>query len=181
MQITYTAPVDRQRLDNLLGAFALGLADNIHQVTKQASAYDGAGAAALTTLLFYPNGTAKTLGEVLELTQSGTARLLDRLEKDNLVVRGSGTDDRSLALRLTREGKSRAEQTLTQRQKVLAEVTADLTKPEMQILEKLVEKLLVRLTTDVHKADHLCRLCNTHVCPQDVCPVECQAREAKNK
>jgi hypothetical protein len=156
MQITYTAPVDRQRLDNLLGAFALGLADNIHQVTKQASAYDGAGAAALTTLLFYPNGTAKTLGEVLELTQS-------------------------LALRLTREGKSRAEQTLTQRQKVLAEVTADLTKPEMQILEKLVEKLLVRLTTDVHKADHLCRLCNTHVCPQDVCPVECQAREAKNK
>lgn len=66
------------RLENILGAQSLALADRLLEAETGAAAMPGSERAALVTLLAHPDQTVRWLGDVLALTSSGGTRLVDR-------------------------------------------------------------------------------------------------------
>ena len=124
-----------------------------------------------------PGISINTLRQILNLSHSGTVRLIDRLEKDGFVERRSGSDSRTLALFLTKAGQKRRLAILAQRQQQLHLALDCLSVTEQEQLTKLLEKMLAAMTTDELRAYTLCRLCEQEVCPDDICPVEQKYRQ----
>ena len=96
------------RLENLLGAWSLTVADRMAAAGRQVG-LSASDQAAVVTLLAHPGRTVSWLGEVLALTSSGATRLTDRLVAAGLVVRSPGGDARQRQLRLTDQGKAVAQ------------------------------------------------------------------------
>ena len=162
-----------QRTANLLGALALALADDLKAETEARAEHGATAPAALATLGFYPGEPIEALARTLGLSHSATVRLIDRLARDGLVERRGGADARSAALHLTPRGEARSQSILEGRHRVLAEALDLLSAEERAALTGLVEKLLAGLTRDRQHADHVCRLCDERICPEQSCPVEC--------
>lgn len=160
------------RLENLVGAWALGLADAITVAGAEASGAGGAGSAALATLLADPGIGMDHLARTVGISGSGAVRLVDRLQDAGLVRRGAGVNGRSVSLTLTATGQRQAEDVLARRDRELADTLTALTEQERSTLELLLEKLLGGFTHDRTVGDHLCRLCDVRVCPAETCPVE---------
>src|SRR3712207_1583823 len=97
------------RLTNLLGAFALAVGDRVAAATEGAVGAGGAAAAVLVHLHHHPGRSVSDLAAVVGVGGSGGVRLVDRLEGQGLVTRGSSpTDRRNVLLRLTDEGAETA-------------------------------------------------------------------------
>src|SRR3954468_20353822 len=92
------------RLENLLGACSLTVADRL-AASGRHEGLSASDQAALVTLLTYPDRTVSFLGEVLALTSSGPTRLVDRLVSAGWVARAPGDDTRQRRLRLTEAGE----------------------------------------------------------------------------
>ena len=165
------------RTANLLGAVALGVYDQIGEVTQARAGRSGATAAALATLHQYPGLTVEALRRCLGISQPATVRTVDALQARALLVRGPGDDRRSIALRLTSAGHVEAVQVLRARTDVLAVLLDGLDEPDRAVLERALEQVLTRLTTDPQRGDEICRLCEIPACPQERCPVECAAQD----
>lgn len=161
------------RATNLLGALALGLNDELRRATEQCGEHGASGPAALVVIGTYPGRTIDELRPALELTHSGTVRLIDRLAESGLVERRAGKDARCVSLYLTPAGRAEMRSVLAARAQALEAATAALTEAERRQLELLSSKILAGLTDSQARADHICRLCNEAVCPTDRCPVEC--------
>ena len=167
------------RLENLVGAFSLTVADRLvdETNTRGLSASDHA---ALVTLLAHPDRPVSWLGEVLGLSSSGATRLVDRLVAAGLVTRTAASDSRERRLRLTASGRRRATTALRARNETLASSIEVLTAAERDELENLLGRLVSSLTTGRQPALHTCRLCDRdacasggHACPLDhTVPVE---------
>ena len=167
------------RLENLVGAFSLTVADRLvdETSTRGLSASDHA---ALVTLLAHPDRPVSWLGDVLGLSSSGATRLVDRLVAAGLVTRTVASDSRERRLRLTAAGRRRATTALRARNETLASSIEVLTAAERDELEKLLGRLVSSLTTGRQPALHTCRLCDRdacasggHACPLDhTVPVE---------
>jgi DNA-binding MarR family transcriptional regulator len=159
------------RLENLLGAQALGLTDRL------LGADDGgpppSDRAALVTLLAHPDRPVAWLGDVLGLTSSGSTRLVDRLVAAGWVIRTAGTDARSRRLRLTDEGHRRASAILQARQSAMGEVVAALSQEDRGELERLLG-LVVRGLAETASPMRVCRLCDRASCASGglECPLE---------
>ncbi len=96
------------RLTNLLGAFALAVGDRVATATEGAVGAGGAAAAVLVHLHHHPGRSVSDLAAVVGVGGSGGVRLVDRLEGQGLVTRGSSpTDRRTVLLRLTDEAPRR--------------------------------------------------------------------------
>jgi DNA-binding MarR family transcriptional regulator len=155
------------RLENLLGAQALALADRL-----QAAGTDGtdgvAGSAseraALVTLLAHPDQPVSWLGGVLGLTSSGVTRLVDRLVQAGSATRTPGADARSRRLRLTGVGRSRAHVVLAARRGAMAQALEGLSAADRRELERLLEVLVGGLATTRLPALQVCRLCDRTAC-----------------
>lgn len=163
------------RLENLLGAQALALADRLTSGSA-GSAGPRLGAserAALVTLLAHPGQTVGWLGQVLELTSSGVTRLVERLVTGGWLVRGAGLDGRSRRLELTPAGADAARAVLADREAALGRMTRVLSAPERERLEALLEKMVPELAVDRPSALRLCRLCDRAACggADRACPV----------
>lgn len=163
------------RLENLLGAQALALTDRL----LAADVGGGSGIApsertALVTLLAHPDRTASWLGDVLELTSSGTTRLVDRLVAAGWVTRLAGSDARQRPLHLTAAGRSRARAVLKGRQQVLADALRGLSDRDRTDLTRVLERLVAELAATRLTALRVCRLCDRGVCASErkLCPLE---------
>lgn len=172
---------DSARAANLLGAFALVVAERVRSATDDATGRPTSDTAALVALTTTLGGASQdTLAAVLGLTQSGAVRLVDRLSRDGLVERRQGPDGRTSAVVVTSSGRSAARRALDGRHETIRGVLAVLDDADRDRLTLLLEELLSGLTTSRAAAYRICRLCDPAVCGHDAgrCPVTRGADEA---
>ncbi len=164
------------RLENLLGAQSLALADRLVGVEVGPAGAEMAGSerAALVTLLAHPDRTVNWLGAVLGLTSSGVTRLVDRLGASGWVTRTPGPDARQRQLRLTSTGRARARAVLKAREGVLSAAVGLLSAQERAQLEQVLDKIVNGLAEDRLPALQVCRLCDRAACADQGrdCPLE---------
>ena len=151
------------RLENLLGAWSLSVADRLAAVGRQAG-LSTTDQAALVTLLAHPDETVSWLGDVLGLTSSGATRLVDRLVAAGWVVRSPGADTRQRRLRLTEAGRALANSVARARHEALTECLAPLDDRSRDQLERALERMVAASTRDLVPALRTCRLCDRTAC-----------------
>ncbi len=158
------------RTANLLGAAVLGLHDEIKKTAEKRSGHSGETSAAITALGHQPGLSNDRLSDLLDLTHTGTVRLIDRLVRDGLVEKRPGTHDkRSVALFLTAKGKKIRRQILSDRESALVPLVSNLNDVDQKKLADLLSKLLENVSRDdVHKL-RICRLCDATACNN--CPI----------
>jgi hypothetical protein len=104
-----------QRLENLLGALAVGLSDAISSAVETTTGHAGAMGAALATLAQEPGLSIERLRVPLGRTQSATVRVVDQLVAEGHAERRPGRDQRSVAVVLTPKGTEAAARVLASR------------------------------------------------------------------
>lgn len=162
------------RAGNLLGAVALGVHDELAATLGDVAGRGGALAAALTTTAQFDGLTVGALQRFLGISRPATVRLVNVLEDQGLARRIVSDDDRrATSVRLTTAGRREARRVLDARAAVVDRLVADADEEERAVLERVLERMLTRLTTDPSRGYELCRLCDLATCPQDRCPVEC--------
>ena len=165
-----------KRLENLLGALAVTLSDEIGSAVETATGHSGAMGAALATLAQEPGLGIEQLRVPLGRTQSATVRVVDQLVAEGYAERRAGRDNRSVAVVLTGKGDQAAARVLGSREDALTDALSVLGPGERKALTAALEKVLAAITIDRAHADHICRLCDLAACPEKVCPVELAAR-----
>lgn len=165
-----------RRLENLLGALAVGLSDAVTSAVETATGHAGAMGAALATLAQEPGLGIEQLRVPLGRTQSATVRVVDQLVAEGYAERRPGRDQRSIAVFLTAKGTEAATRVLASREQALCGAVTGLTPGERKALTATLEKVLAAITSDRAHADRICRLCDIAACPQRACPVELAAR-----
>jgi DNA-binding MarR family transcriptional regulator len=164
--------VSQLRTANLLGALSVAISDRLAEALKNHPNQTDSAAAALNLIGFYEGCTNSALSASLGLSHTATVRLLDRLESKGFVERRvAETDQRAVALYLTRKGRTRLREILAIRCAALCDVISSLSVSEERRLGHLLEKILKTLTKAVMDADHICRLCDETTCPARSCPV----------
>jgi MarR family transcriptional repressor of emrRAB len=164
----HTSPRDA----NLIGALGLALADRLGAATELAGGSSTAAAlVALSARMARPSIDA--LARIVGLSHSGTVRLVDRLERDGLVERRRGADQRSAALTLTPAGRRAARRVLTRREAELHSLLALLTGDQQAALAGAAERILAELGADAEAERRVCRLCDLDACGRSRgrCPV----------
>jgi DNA-binding MarR family transcriptional regulator len=151
------------RVENLLGALSLTVADQLREVGA-GKGMSASEQASLTTLLAHPDRRVSWLGDVLGLTSSGVTRLVDRLVDRGWVTRSPGSDARQRRLRLTAAGTKRARAFLRERDDVCADVLEPLSGAERAALERILGRLVGELHGEQVPALRTCRLCDVDVC-----------------
>ena len=166
------ASIDREL--NLVGAFALALADRVSAAIDQEGGLGGTSAAAL---LLVHHGHVRRIDDLrapLALTQAGVVRLVDRLVAAGLArrVAAEGGDRRTVSLALTRAGSIRARALTRARQRAIGELLAGLAPAQLKSLAAISERVLAAIA-HVHPAPaRLCRYCDEGACDLSRCPVE---------
>ena len=164
-----------RRLENMLGALAVGLSDAITSAVETTTGHAGAMGAALATLAQEPGLGIEQLRVPLGRTQSATVRVVDQLVAEGYAERRPGQDQRSVAVFLTAKGNRAASRVLASREQLLADAMSPLTPGERKALTGALEKVLDRMTSGRAHADLICRLCDLAACPERACPVELAA------
>ncbi|MBO0819136.1 MAG: MarR family transcriptional regulator [Actinobacteria bacterium] len=168
-----------RRLENLLGALAVGLSDAIASAVETTTGHAGAMGAALATLAQEPGLGIEQLRVPLGRTQSATVRVVDQLVAEGYAERRPGHDQRCVAVFLTAKGGEAAARVLASREQALSDAVRPLTAGERKALTAALEKVLARITSDRAHAELICRLCDVAACPESACPVELAARTAQ--
>jgi DNA-binding MarR family transcriptional regulator len=163
------------RTANLLGALALAISDAQTQAMEAASGLGRRATATLVTLGEYPGLSVAALAAILGLTHSATVRLVDDLERRDVVQRRPGADRRSVGLGLTAAGMSLRAGAMQARADMLVRSLAAVPADDREILTRVLSRILEELTTSRTAADHICRLCDEDACGRDDCPVERRA------
>lgn len=162
-----------QRVENLLGALALSVTDAVAQSIEKVEGAYGSDTFALVLLQHAEQLRCDVLSRQLRLAQSSTVRLVDRLERDGLVRRATGGEDRrTVMVSLTARGLRAAERVLSARQHVLHALVGKLSESERSALQAISIKLLTNLTVDLASGEQNCRLCDEDACCLADCPVE---------
>ncbi|GIF73514.1 MarR family winged helix-turn-helix transcriptional regulator [Asanoa siamensis] len=164
-------PLDHQA--NVLGAFALAVADRTAAAVAAAGEANPSSAAALSALLhFLDHPTLDQLRRVLGLTPSGAVRLVDRLAAAGLVTRGPGGDGRSRSVALTPEGRATAERLSAARAASLRGALGALSPAERSTLDDLIGRVMAGIVAEKEGGAWLCRLCDLTACGRDTgaCP-----------
>ena len=156
---------------NLLGALGLALADRLSAAAKPIGSSSAAAAlVALSARAARPSIDA--LARIVGLSHSGTVRLVDRLERDGLVERRRGADQRSAALALTPAGRRAARRVLTRREAEMHSLLALLTDDQRAALTVVAQSILAELGADADAERRVCRLCDLDACGRSrgLCP-----------
>jgi DNA-binding MarR family transcriptional regulator len=162
------------RTENLFGAAALAVAERILDAGSAGAGVSPSGAAALVVLNAQPGIGGTELARRLGLSQPGGTRLAEVLVQQGLVERQPGADGRAVSLRLTVAGRRRAARVLSARQKVMEELLSDVAEADRVAFERVLARVLGRLTATASSPYYLCRLCDEASCTRDGrdCPVE---------
>ena len=160
------------RTANLLGAFTVAMHHRVLQRINADQHIGGEGPAAVVLIGTNPGKTVDFVARALELTHSGTVRLIDRLATEQWVERRpGGTDRRAVALYLTKAGQQKMRVILRVRRECLESVLGVLSAKEQKLLTTVLEGMLENMTTNEQMAESICRLCEEEACPQPNCPV----------
>jgi MarR family transcriptional repressor of emrRAB len=170
------------RLVNLLGVVAIGLADASVGDVAEAAGIDTTAAAALVAMLdLTKSGSVRRLSQLIGISHSGTVRLVNRLAELDLLERKPGTDNRSVSVTLTRRGGTLARRLRSQRHAAIAAALTGLTPQQLEQLGAICELVIANLTAarlDQRDAGRppsggaLCRMCDPGACgrPSGRCP-----------
>ncbi|KPF59058.1 hypothetical protein IP88_16330 [alpha proteobacterium AAP81b] len=162
--------MDQANSENVIGAFALGLADLLLAAARR-EAGDAGPAAALALIGHAPGLSIAMLAQAVGLSHPGAVRLVDRLAADGTVERRRGFGDRrEVALHLTAAGEAAAAATLAARNRVITQALAPLSAAETQALAALAARALGGMAATEAAAARICRLCDATRCED--CPVE---------
>jgi DNA-binding MarR family transcriptional regulator len=164
---------------NLLGALALAVSDRMVAAVAERSGRSESAAAALSALdQFLGQPSIDRLSQVLGLSQSGTVRLVDRLQHDGLVRRGPGEDGRTTTVALTPAGRRAARRLEAARLEGLDSVLEPLSDSDRRTLSSLIGRVLVGMMREPGATRWMCRLCDLSACgrPAGHCPLEREAR-----
>ena len=169
-----------ERLVNLLGVAALAATDRMRAGVEGTLGSGGAAPAALVHLAAYPGESAEALHHVLEISQPGTAQVLERLVDQGLVERRPGRDRRTHALHLTARGRRTVDRLIGRRAETLGALLAPLTEDERALLTPLLEKVVAGLADDMPQALNTCRLCDREACCREPgCPLDHIVRSSR--
>jgi len=158
------------RTANLLGAAVLGLHDTLREAVERKSGRAGEAPAALCALGHQPGLSNDRLSSLLNLTHTGTVRLIDRLVADGLVDRRPAPHDkRGVALHLTKAGQRARHEILQSRFAALRPLFEALSQRDQKNLANLLGKLLVAVSRDDTHKLRICRLCDGPACGN--CPI----------
>ena len=162
------------RLENQLGALGIALGDAMDQAFDEACAVGDSAPAAMILVHENPDTRIEALARYLELSHSGTVRLVDRLVEAGWVAREACDDKRAVVLVLTKAGAKVAERLLDGRRKSLSRALQGVSAADRKVLERLVPQMLNNLVADRATADHTCRYCDTGACERDRegCPLD---------
>jgi len=160
------------RLENLLGALGVALGDSMDTAFDEACAVGDSAPAAMILIRENPDTRIEALARYLELSHSGTVRLVDRLVEAGWVAREACDDKRAVVLVLTKAGLKVADRLRDGRHKSLARALSGLSAADRKVLERLVPQMLTNLVADRTAADHVCRYCDTGVCDREGCPLD---------
>jgi DNA-binding MarR family transcriptional regulator len=168
------APRDAERAyaGNLLAALSRTVDDRCDLATRAVLGRTRHAAAALTTLLWYPDRPVGFLAERLRISPPGAVQLAQRLADDGLVERVPGADGRTTLLALTQAGERAALDVLAARRSVAAQAVSALDDERLAGLVRALEVMLGALTDDLLTGESMCRLCDELACPDERCPVE---------
>jgi MarR family transcriptional regulator, negative regulator of the multidrug operon emrRAB len=108
------------------------------------------------------------LRSALGLSQPGTVRLVDRLEREGWAQRKAG-NGRAVDVALTPAGRRVVTRLLSARDEALREILEPVGPTERGQLRPVLEKLLAAQTRERRDLEHLCRLCHRSAC--ESCPV----------
>ena len=159
------------RRRNLVGAFALAVADRLRAEAEAVTGLSGESTAALAVIAQQPGGTVEALRQAIGRSQPATVRIVDRLAAKGLVERRPSGSGPGLALVVTEAGRDRAEQVLTARDAMLDALLSELDADAAGALEGTLERLLPQLA-QLPAGLTVCRLCDKGSCRgRGDCPV----------
>ena len=164
-------------LDNVFGAVALGISDQIVEVIQAETDLSAVEAATLVQVHFRPNETIKSLAAKLRLSHPGAVRVVDRLRSRGYIGRSPGQDKRQALLVLTDKGERSSKQVSEARARVLKTVLAALTDEDRDVLTPILSRLIRGAVRDKVDAYAHCRFCDTDLCYSKNCPIESFARD----
>ncbi|KDB08491.1 transcriptional regulator, MarR family [Burkholderia sp. lig30] len=164
--------MEKQRLDNMLGAVSLALMDRLRGAISSATEQSETAVFALVLLSQRPAVTIDVLAKQLALAHSTVVRLVDRLDEGGYVERNSGADRRAVFLSLTPAGKDLANVVLDARRKAIGALTERLPEATQIALTAICEQLLDQMSADALTSIRNCRLCDEKACNLERCPVE---------
>jgi MarR family transcriptional regulator, negative regulator of the multidrug operon emrRAB len=157
------------RTANLVGAWALVVADAVTRTTERETGLGGAVPAALVTIDAYRDQSIEELRGALGLSQPGTVRLVDRLVAEGWAERRPGRHPRMFSLALTPAGRRMVGRVVAARERAVHELIAPLAAEEAEALERALERLLHARGFSGRDPERVCRLCARAVCER--CPV----------
>ena len=102
---------------------------------------------AMYYLLKYGELSQKKLGERMEIKESTVARLLDRMEEEDLIKRTKAREDRRVKyIKLTQKGRERIEELLPEGQKMSELFSMGITEEEIEVFKRVLEKFIINIS-----------------------------------
>jgi DNA-binding MarR family transcriptional regulator len=163
------------QLINLIGAAAIAISDGIQNAAKETTENTASFPAALVIVERYPTITVDLLAKYLQLSQSGAARLVERLVNQNLVERHQGNDRRCVHLQLTSDGKAMVEKIQQAKIEAVSNLLKPLTQQEQQQLLNILSKMAGEYSNTEVLEEYICRFCDINNCPLPVCKERLEA------
>jgi DNA-binding MarR family transcriptional regulator len=154
---------------NIVAAYVLTVHDQLREAMRHVD-LEPRELAALTLVAEHDGCSLDWLRARVDLTQSGTVRLVDRLAARDLLRRGASSG-RSVPLHVTDHGIDSLDRWRTERDRVADDLLAAVA-PELRSL--LVDAMAVALAGQQRRrpqADATCRTCSWTACGRD-CPVD---------
>ena len=158
---------------NVVAAWALAASDRL-AAAALGTGLDRRELAALTLVAEHDGCSVEWLRRRVALTQSGTVRLVDRLELKGLLSRGPATG-RLVPLHVTPAGMERLEAWRICRDALVGELLAGLSDAERARVVRGMAAALQREHREREAADATCRTCTWSACGED-CPVDRSVR-----
>ncbi|BAY87552.1 transcriptional regulatory protein MarR family [Calothrix parasitica NIES-267] len=168
------------QLINLIGAAAIAISDSIQNAAEESTGNTASFPAALVIVERYPTITVDLLAQYLQLSQSGAARLVERLVNQNLVERQQGNDRRCVHLQLTSDGKAMVEKIQQTKIEAVSNLLKPLTAKEQQQLLIILSKMAGEYGNTEIMEEYICRFCDMNNCPLAVCQERLENWESKD-
>jgi MarR family transcriptional regulator, negative regulator of the multidrug operon emrRAB len=168
------------RTANLLAATARLVEDAVEQGLLRELPFGASAPAALISIAHQPGLSIERLRRILGITHSGTVRLLDRLQADELVTRHK-TGGRDVQLTLTARGRRTLRKIETARLSAVQTLIDPLPPDARAQLDSLLSAVLAAQTHTDDDLHRICRLCSFAACQHDrACPVDVAAQAERS-
>ena len=156
-------------ISNVVAAYVLTVHDQL-RAGMQLAELDPRELAALTLVAEHDGCSLDWLRGRIELTQSGTVRLVDRLAGRDLLRRGVSTG-RGVPLHVTERGAAGLERWRAERDRIVDELLSGVPAEQRSLLIDAMAGVLAGQQRRRPQADATCRTCSWDACGRD-CPVD---------